>query len=197
MKTCSRCCESKSAIEYGRDRARKDGLSVYCKTCLSAKSSAYYNANQDRIKAYQIAYNAANAGKVRERQQSYKQANVESYRSYRQKWRAANPDKALSAQHKWRENNPEAQLQYASARRARKIANGVYAVTTREMRRLYTSACIYCGSRDSIHADHVLPLKRGGRHSIGNLAPACAQCNLSKNAKTVMEWRLSNLKKVL
>lgn len=37
--------------------------------------------------------------------------------------------------------------------------------------------------------DHVFPLSRGGRHCVGNIVPACGQCNHSKGALTVVEWR--------
>lgn len=47
--------------------------------------------------------------------------------------------------------------------------------------------CVYCGSPYE-HADHVIPLSRGGAHSRDNLVPACAACNLSKGAKLLEEW---------
>jgi 5-methylcytosine-specific restriction endonuclease McrA len=45
-----------------------------------------------------------------------------------------------------------------------------------------------CGGRFE-HIDHIIPLSRGGRHSIGNLAPACAACNLKKGYKYLVEMR--------
>ena len=37
----------------------------------------------------------------------------------------------------------------------------------------------------------IMPIIRGGRHSIGNLLPACGSCNSSKGAKLLVEWRAS------
>jgi hypothetical protein len=52
------------------------------------------------------------------------------------------------------------------------------------------AACVYCGAQDeALHIDHIVPLSRGGRNDDGNLAPACARCNLSKGSKTLEEWR--------
>jgi 5-methylcytosine-specific restriction endonuclease McrA len=48
--------------------------------------------------------------------------------------------------------------------------------------------CIYCGAKAE-HLDHIIPISRGGLHKVGNLAPSCAKCNLSKSAKFVTEWR--------
>jgi 5-methylcytosine-specific restriction endonuclease McrA len=38
------------------------------------------------------------------------------------------------------------------------------------------------------HLDHVHPLSRGGEDVESNIIPACAECNLSKGAKTLAEW---------
>ncbi|MGX4690745.1 HNH endonuclease [Streptomyces sp. JNUCC 63] len=48
-------------------------------------------------------------------------------------------------------------------------------------------ACVYCGA-DAEHVDHVAPRKLGGTDDAHNLVPACADCNLSKNATPVIEW---------
>lgn len=53
------------------------------------------------------------------------------------------------------------------------------------------AVCYYCRVMwpiSEIHFDHVLPLKRGGNHTIENLCVACKTCNLRKNAKLIHEW---------
>ncbi|ATS93083.1 HNH endonuclease [Gordonia phage Patio] len=51
--------------------------------------------------------------------------------------------------------------------------------------------CFYCGERSSkLTVEHIIPLSRGGRHSIGNIVPACPTCNYQKQNRTVMEWRI-------
>jgi ribosomal protein S27AE len=79
---------------------------------------------------------------------------------------------------------------YKDCRRAW-IASGSVAV--RDWLRLlnrYGGCCAYCGSAENIHMEHVVPLSRGGRHTIGNVLPACRDCNLSKHNKLLMEWRI-------
>ncbi len=46
--------------------------------------------------------------------------------------------------------------------------------------------CLYCGA-PAEHADHVLPRNLGGTDE-GNLVPACAPCNLSKNDAPLVWW---------
>lgn len=48
--------------------------------------------------------------------------------------------------------------------------------------------CAYCPAlADTV--DHVVPLVRGGTNFEGNLVPCCRQCNGTKHARTVAEWR--------
>lgn len=53
------------------------------------------------------------------------------------------------------------------------------------------ATCYYCNSRtptDKIHFDHVVPLSKGGPHSVENLCVSCGFCNMSKHDKTVADW---------
>ena len=49
--------------------------------------------------------------------------------------------------------------------------------------------CAYCGVTDKpLQRDCVLALSRGGRYTLGNIAPACASCNASKCNAEVTGW---------
>lgn len=51
--------------------------------------------------------------------------------------------------------------------------------------------CYYCNQSiqmNSVHFDHIVPLSKGGPHSVENLCVACAQCNLSKHDSFLNEW---------
>lgn len=70
--------------------------------------------------------------------------------------------------------------------------------------------CAYCGmslmSDDAVRrndgrvpsgtsrmvVDHVVPRARGGKDAIGNLAPACSDCNCIKGSRSV-EWLAARL----
>jgi predicted nucleic acid-binding Zn ribbon protein len=60
----------------------------------------------------------------------------------------------------------------------------------RLMRR-YDGLCAYCQNAPGVEVDHVIPVSRGGRHTLGNVLPACPSCNRRKHARTLMEWRAS------
>ncbi|MGB0839322.1 MAG: HNH endonuclease [Chitinophagales bacterium] len=44
--------------------------------------------------------------------------------------------------------------------------------------------CTYCGSSRNIQNDHIRPQVRGGVTT----TPACAACNQSKGAKSLLQW---------
>ena len=48
-------------------------------------------------------------------------------------------------------------------------------------------SCQYCGSRDDLTFDHLLPRSRGGRTTWENIVTACARCNLQKGGRTPHE----------
>ncbi|MEQ1735538.1 MAG: HNH endonuclease signature motif containing protein [Rhodoglobus sp.] len=49
--------------------------------------------------------------------------------------------------------------------------------------------CAYCGAVGvDLQKDCVLPLSRGGRYTLENIAPACRSCNASKSNEEVTHW---------
>lgn len=47
--------------------------------------------------------------------------------------------------------------------------------------------CQYCGSREDLTFDHLLPRSKGGQTTWQNVVTACSPCNLRKANKTVSE----------
>ena len=53
-------------------------------------------------------------------------------------------------------------------------------------------SCTYCdaalGEMVVGEVDHVIPVSRGGTHSLHNLTPACAECNRGKSDRSAQYW---------
>ncbi len=48
----------------------------------------------------------------------------------------------------------------------------------------YEGRCAYCDVGAYEHQDHVVPLSKGGTHSLDNVVPSCRDCNLRKGTET-------------
>ena len=47
--------------------------------------------------------------------------------------------------------------------------------------------CQYCGAKEGLTFDHVIPRSRGGRTTWENVVAACGPCNLHKGARTLRQ----------
>jgi 5-methylcytosine-specific restriction endonuclease McrA len=56
----------------------------------------------------------------------------------------------------------------------------------------YGGRCLCCGGKLDLVADHVVPLSKGGMHSIGNIQPLCRACNSRKHTLTVDFRKVEN-----
>lgn len=169
-KRCSKCKQNKPIADFSKDVSRKDGLCNNCKQCrqeINKKNKEYknhvsriwYNNNKDK-------------------------ANIR-----RKNWDVNNPEKVALKRKNYAKYNKEKLANKNHLRRAKLLGNGIFKINKKELLKMYNSNCFYCGSNKFIQLDHIIPISRGGRHSIGNLLPACRKCNASKNNKFIVEWK--------
>jgi 5-methylcytosine-specific restriction endonuclease McrA len=50
--------------------------------------------------------------------------------------------------------------------------------------------CVYCGSKNNLTLDHVLPKSRGGKNTWENLVTCCASCNVYKGDRIPEEMNM-------
>lgn len=172
-KYCSDVCSNRCDYRDNRER-------------IEAQGKRWYAENPEKALAASRRYREANRYRIYDRQKRWQNENIDRHKAYQreygQRYVLANPDKV--------------RLQHAN-RYALKRSNGggALTITTRDWARMlaiYGHRCAYCGSDgygETLHMDHVVPLARGGRHSIGNVVPACPSCNFNKNDRLVTEWR--------
>lgn len=60
-------------------------------------------------------------------------------------------------------------------------------VNRREVLRRDKHQCQYCGSKQKLTLDHVIPRSKGGKHSWDNVVTACETCNGRKGDRTPRE----------
>lgn len=191
MKTCTKCLEEKAYECFSKRSASKDGYQPNCKTCCKDYIQQWYSANKDKSLQGSLRWARENRERRNEISARYRKKNKAKANAATRSSMRKNAEKYKEIERQWRLANPEKSIEKCLRRRALKIANGVFRVTAKDIRRLLQKPCVYCGAK-SEHIDHVIPLSKGGRHSVGNLVASCASCNLSKSNKFVMEWKVQS-----
>lgn len=61
-------------------------------------------------------------------------------------------------------------------------------VDDERLKLILPQACNYCGSRQFLSIDHLIPKNLGGKDKGENIVWACRACNSSKSDNDVLEW---------
>jgi 5-methylcytosine-specific restriction endonuclease McrA len=204
--TCKSCDVEANKIYRAKNKSKvndaKRRWSVENKASKSQSDSKYRDANKNKIKIRTAKWRLDNLETLKQKAKTYRtehkeekaakdalyaKAKPEVNRAAVRRYRQNHPDRTSISGRRWRRRNPEYARQKSQSRR-QWITSQRFIVTKKEMRHLYSMPCFYCGQQ-SEHVDHIVPLSRGGRHSIGNLTGACKACNLSKGARFITEWK--------
>lgn len=185
--------------EYNRNRRQDPAFREYMKAYLRD----YYRRNAQKWVEYEAAKSpeqiADRNRKVRERRMipEVRQRKAETDRIYYEQNRSEvirkNRERDARKSAEGDTQYLEAKRASVRARRARRAKAGVFRFTPKDWRRLVNrqrGRCFYCGKVAKLEADHVVPIARGGVHSVGNIVASCGPCNRAKWSRTVMEFRL-------
>lgn len=102
MKTCCKYKEIKDNSEYSENKAKKDGLDIYCKACVAEKNrhwqrthwENYYQRNKAKLTEYKRQQYLLNKEKELLRAKNYREKNKEKTRISAMNWYMANKKKA-------------------------------------------------------------------------------------------------------
>lgn len=191
---CGRC--------GGATRYKSNNQCIACKKKYQVK---YGRRNKKARKAYGLKWRQKNKEKKRQTDREYYLANKEKIRSYYAGWRKRNYDRQIeydrqyyrdnrdrvqSTVRKYYKANPDKVKAGQALRRAR-IKEAPGTVSAKEMRwlRKRYHSCLKCGSKDRLEADHIIPLTKGGPHTIDNLQILCKSCNSKKRNSNQTDYR--------
>lgn len=181
-----RCDHCGGSIVHRNAKAR------YCHA--DCKHRAETERNPERINA-NARERYHNNQAVREYHREYQRVNIRRRRYLARMARKRTPEQYRTYWKAWYAQNRDLNGVRSAHRRALLLGNPAsVGVSSRDWRRLvarYRGCCAYCGKKaEPVHMDHVIPLSRGrGGHRIGNILPACGECNFSKHAMLLVEWR--------
>jgi 5-methylcytosine-specific restriction endonuclease McrA len=179
-KVCKKCQKTCLVTDFYKGQSQ-------CKTCA-----------KEYAKEYAKAWAKANPEKYKQRWQKQnkkrwvEQKKDQEFMTKKAVYFKANSAKRTATAKAWNQANKQRYHQHvANSKMKRKIAQEArtFKILDKEYRKLYASACAFCGSTKKITMDHIIPISRSGNHSVGNLQPLCQSCNSSKKNRLVSEYK--------
>ncbi len=176
---CALCKKSYPAtFEYfSKHKGSKLGLAARCRECSKRVTLEWREQNPERASKAGMRWHANNR----------QSANLQ-----RRERRLLNLGREKATQKVYREKN---QLSIRVANRnykaRKKQAEGSFtALEWQAKLELYKGRCHWCSKKikGTPHADHLIPITRGGSNYISNIVPSCSFCNVSKHNKLPHEW---------
>jgi 5-methylcytosine-specific restriction endonuclease McrA len=196
MKTCGTCKkEFPASTEYfSKNKPGLYGLHSICKECRSKKAREWREANPERHAKNSRDWQRNNPEKTREKSKRYRVRHPKKILEYAERHRKSHREYYREYARKYRLENPEWSYQTGLIRRARKVAAGGHHTYSDVKKKYETQGkrCYWCGCElnGTYHADHYIPLSRGGSNAIENIVIACPACNLSKKDRLpYIEWK--------
>ena len=186
----------------------------YIKDNLESRKIAldkYYENNKSSIKERQKIYNSKNLDKHKARQKKHYnkwrtenpiiaktpktelEISIAKY-NINKRYYHKHKEEITIKKNLWIKKNVRKCRLYCIKRRFLRKNNGVFVVTENDIQRKIihqNNECFWCHCKlDKMHIDHVIPLAKGGVHSIGNIVISCPECNSSKSDKLPVYFKL-------
>jgi 5-methylcytosine-specific restriction endonuclease McrA len=136
-----------------------------------------HEKHREQKRAYELRRRTENLERERVRQAAFREANRERLRQRRRELYLQNIERRRL------KSRQEAML-----RQARKAAVVVEPVSYRAIWERDQGICYLCGGGiepSDVHYDHVVPLSKGGAHSMANIRATHSICNLRKKDKII------------
>ena len=191
---CKSCCRDWK-------RAHKD--------LINEENRAYRIKNPDRVKALWKAQYwkdiSLSRSRARDRRKKNYWKNPERGRQACRDYHHRNKDAMIARMRAWREKNRDLMNEIArtyrksnlpkirllNAKRRARLSGATGNISLKEweaLKSFYANCCLSCGNHEShepMTMDHVIPISKGGSHTISNIQPLCRSCNSYKGLATI------------
>jgi 5-methylcytosine-specific restriction endonuclease McrA len=186
-KTCCVCKAVKPATRefFPGHKKGRFGLASQCKPCKNAACARSHKKNDD-----------PETERARAKAKYARRKHTIAFKQWQRTYMARPEVKAAMAERgrRWAAEHPEWIRAKTAKRRSRRYAHGSDGHFTRHdltaQLQKQGGCCFWCSAdlADGYHADHLVPLARGGDNTAGNIVCSCGPCNQRKHAKLPSEF---------
>ena len=173
-------------LRYLRDRER-----------IKASVAEYRLNNPEKVKEFKYEYYLKNKIKIHEKGKNWIVENIEKHRKYKKQWQFDNPDKMKKYRRSYRKNHPEQIRDDAQRRRVMKLNGYHEKINSLKIYERDQWICQLCDEKvdkflkwpDSLSPslDHIIPLSKGGSHTMKNVQCAHLICNIKAGNKNFQQ----------
>ncbi len=161
---------------------------IKCDAVDRLKTGDCRPCNAKRCRNYQKKHHEQSKRRVRIWLMNNPERARLSHKRRAARYRKNHPERCAASEKRWRELNPERWRELhriASLKHWRKFrTTSIHDLTEQQwisIQMIFGYRCAYCGKKPKkLTQDHVIPVSRGGSHTISNVVPACASCNSRK-----------------
>ena len=205
--------EKKIYREENRDKLNKQSLELYHKNKEKYQKArdSYCENNKEKINEYHKEYYLENKVRLNIINSEYYKNNKEKMNSIGKKYYTENKEHLRKINKEYVKNNKESIKKYKKkwssgidGKLSKKVSNHIRnskiritndkTITKKSLENLLlkqNNKCKYCNidldfnTAFEVHLDHVIPISKGGHHSINNIVFSCKSCNLKKHDKII------------
>lgn len=151
-----------------------------------AYMKTYQQEHREELSMKNRVRRSANLEETLAKEAAYRKINSAKRVAYNKQYVRLHPEMKRRADAIYRKKHPEQIEGHRETYRALKKnapINDLSALQWREIQAVCDHRCVYCRKRAKGHLtqDHIMPLSKGGSHTVSNVVPACQSCNSRKN----------------
>jgi len=187
---CSKCLDRKNSYMKNYYKKIKEKIKIYSqkyyqnnKEAIKDKNSRYQKLNREQYNGYNKKYYSCH----KKEHSDYQKAHRKLYNQYNKTYQLKHPEKIKQIKHDVYLRRKDKAYEEVRKRRAVKMRVGGTFTKKEwlEVKHQYNDSCLWCGTKERIEADHVVPLSHGGVNSIENIQPLCRKCNAKKFSRII------------
>lgn len=166
-----------------------------CKQCKKNTRDKYRAANKEKFRLQAKEYYEATKHHQLAVQKAKRMENPELYAQRVKAWVDINSERMSELRKKWKAENKDRVCAHSQDRRAKIAKSGgvLHEKEITNLRKAQKNKCAICHTsiEKHFHADHIMPLAKGGLNVIANIQLLCPKCNLQKGAKHPVDFMQS------